>query len=46
MEEKIVLFETRMSSLESFVQVDYINACGIVGAILFKDKERSVKTVK
>ena len=43
--EKIVLFEKRMRSLESFEQVDYINACGMVGAILFKSKEKSVETV-
>ena len=43
--EKIELFEKRMKSLKKFEQVDYINARGMVGAILFKSKQRSVDTV-
>jgi len=43
--EKIELFEKRMKSFERFEQVDYVNAVGMVGAILFKEKEESVKTV-
>jgi acetylornithine/succinyldiaminopimelate/putrescine aminotransferase len=45
MVQKIELFEKRLKSLEKFEQVDYINACGMVGAILFKDKQRATDTV-
>jgi acetylornithine/succinyldiaminopimelate/putrescine aminotransferase len=35
--KKIKVFENRMKELESFSSVDYTNACGMVGAILFKE---------
>jgi len=43
--KKIVVFEKRMKMLEKYDCVDYVNARGMVGAILFHEKDISDKVV-
>jgi acetylornithine/succinyldiaminopimelate/putrescine aminotransferase len=41
LDQKIKIFEKRMKLLERFNSVDYVNARGMVGAILFHEKKQS-----
>jgi len=39
LQEKIKVFESRLKSMEKYDIIDYVNARGMIGAIIFKNKE-------